>query len=117
MARYRFQMITRFMRFDSKDTRLERRRDKMAPIRDIHDKSAARWRVSYKPGSQLFVDEQLVIYHGRCPFKIYILSSPGKYGLKVWVYCDVDTSYVCIYRQARANSGSGSGNKSSSAND
>jgi len=36
MARNRFQMITRCMRFDSKDTSLERRqRDKMAPIRDI----------------------------------------------------------------------------------
>jgi len=89
MARNRFQMITRFMRFDSKDTKLERRqRDKMAPIRDIHDKFAARCRA-------LCVDEQLVVYRGRCPFKIYIPSKPGKYGLKVWVCCDVDTSYVC----------------------
>ena len=96
MARNRFQIITRVMRFDSKDTKEERQaRDKMAPIRDIHDKIAARCRVVYKPGSQLCVDEQLVVYRGRCPFNIYIPSKPGKYGMKVWVCCDVDTSYVC----------------------
>jgi len=96
MARNRFQMITRCMRFDSKDTRLERRqRDKMAPIRNIHDTFTARCRASYKPCSQLCIAEQLVVYRGRYPFKIYIPSKPGKYGLKVWVCCDVDTSYVC----------------------
>ena len=48
MTRNRFQMITRFMRFDSNDTRLKRR--------------------------QLCVDkhEQLVVYCCRCPFKITI---------------------------------------------
>jgi hypothetical protein len=96
MSRNRFQTITRVMRFDSKDTRTERRaRDKMAPIRDIHDKFAARCRIAYKPGTQLCVDEQLVVYRGRCPFKVYIPSKPGKYGMKVWICCDVDTSYVC----------------------
>jgi len=59
MARNRFQMITRWMRYDSKDTRLERRqRDQMAPIRDIHDTFAARCRVSYKSRTQLCIDYQ-----------------------------------------------------------
>lgn len=98
MARNRFQQITRALRFDSRETRLERRqRDKMAPIRDIHDKLAARCRASYKPGTQLCVDEQLVVFRGRCPFKVYIPSKPGRYGMKVWMCCDVETSYVCNF--------------------
>lgn len=96
MPRGRFQQLTRVFRFDSKDTRTARReRDKMAPIREIHDKFATTCRTSYKPGSQLCVDEQLVVFRGRCPFRVYIPSKPGKYGMKVWLCCDVDTAYVC----------------------
>jgi hypothetical protein len=50
MPRERFKIITRVMRFDSKDNREERRlRDKMAPIRKIHDKFATICRAAYKP--------------------------------------------------------------------
>lgn len=95
MSRDRFQALTRVMRFDDKNTRVERReRDKMAPIRDVTDKFVTRCRVLYKPGFQVCVDEQLVVYRGRCPFKVYIPSKPGKYGLKVWACADVKTSYV-----------------------
>ena len=40
------------------------------------------------------MDEQLVAFRGRCRFKQYIPSKPGKYGLKVWVACDAKTSYA-----------------------
>ena len=40
------------------------------------------------------MDEQLVVYRGRCPFKVYIPSKHGKYGMKVWACCDVDTAYL-----------------------
>ena len=41
------------------------------------------------------MDEQLVNYRGRCPFKVYIPSKPGKYGVKVWAACDAKNGYVC----------------------
>ncbi len=40
------------------------------------------------------VDEQLVTFRGRCPFKQYIPSKPGRYGIKLWALCDSKTSYV-----------------------
>ena len=96
MSRNRFQQLTRTLRFDTKATRDERRqRDKLAPIREIHDKFASRCRAVYRPGDQVCVDEQLVAFRGRCPFKVYIPSKPGKYGIKVWACCDVDTAYCC----------------------
>jgi len=40
------------------------------------------------------VDEQLVTYRGRCPFKQYIASKPRKYGIKFWMLSDSKTSYA-----------------------
>ena len=90
MSRNRFQQLTRTLRFDTREKR--RQRDKLAPLHDIHDKFAARCRTVYKPGEEVCVDEQLVVFRGRCPFKVYIPSKPGKYGIKVWACCDVDTA-------------------------
>ncbi len=51
MSRNRFQALCKCLRFDSKITRDQRReRDKLAPIRDIHDRFAARCRAAYRPG-------------------------------------------------------------------
>lgn len=94
MTRDRFQNITRCLRFDSKTTRAERQsRDKLAPIRLFSDMFAAKCRANYRPGASVTIDEQLVIFRGRCPFKVYIPSKPGKYGIKIWVCADVETSY------------------------
>ena len=40
------------------------------------------------------VDEQLVCYRGRCPFKQNIPSKPGKYQIKIWIICDSMCSYT-----------------------
>ena len=40
------------------------------------------------------MDEQLVVFRSHCPFRVYIPSKPGKYGLKVWACCDSDTAYI-----------------------
>ena len=76
MGRNRFQVLTRVLRFDSRSDRVERRqRDKMAPIRLLHDKVAALCRIHYKVGAHVCVDEQLVVFRGRCPFRVYILQN------------------------------------------
>lgn len=48
----------------------------------------------YYPAKNVTVDEQLVAFRGRCPFKQYIPSKPAKYGIKIWTLCDSKTSYV-----------------------
>jgi len=48
----------------------------------------------YIPNENLTVDEQLVTFRGRCPFRQFIPSKPGKYGMKIWALCDSVTSYV-----------------------
>ncbi|KAL7402948.1 hypothetical protein ABVT39_022285 [Epinephelus coioides] len=48
----------------------------------------------YNPGPEVTVDERLVPFRGRCPFKVYIPSKPGKYGIKIWAACDARSSYA-----------------------
>ena len=45
-------------------------------------------------GSMLTIDETLVTFKGRCPFKQYIPSKPGGYGLKFWILSDSNSRYV-----------------------
>lgn len=98
MPRNRFTTITRFLRFDDKETRPGRReRDKLAPIREFANTFLAKCKTNYKPSANLCVDEQLVVFKGRCPFKVYIPSKPGKYGIKIWVCADVQNSYCCTF--------------------
>ena len=98
MARNGFSAITRCLRFDSKADRPARRaQDKLAPIRDFCNQIFAKFWGNFRPSENLCVDEQLVLFRGRCPFRVYIPSKPGKYGIKIWVLADVASSYGCAF--------------------
>ena len=49
---------------------------------------------AFVPGPNLTVDEQLVMFRGRCVFHQYMPSKPGKYGIKIWAICDSTLHYV-----------------------
>ena len=98
MARNRFSAITRCLRFDSKIDRPARRaQDTLAPIRDFCNQIFAKFRGNVRPSENLCVDEQLVLYRGRCPFRVYIPSKPGKYEIRSWVFADVASSNFCAF--------------------
>lgn len=95
MSRDRFIQIYRFIRFDDKVTRQERKkRDKLAAIREVCDMFVTNCQESFSPYENITIDEQLVAFRGKCPFRQYIKSKPAKYGIKVWICADVKTSYV-----------------------
>ncbi|XP_034065557.1 piggyBac transposable element-derived protein 4-like [Gymnodraco acuticeps] len=90
-----FHIFSRVIRFDNRDTRAGRReRDKLAAIRTVWDKWVERLPLLYNPGPNVTVDERLVAFRGRCPFKQYMPSKPAKYGLKIWAACDANSSYA-----------------------
>lgn len=73
-------------------TREKRRaNDKFAPIRKIWDVFIDNCGKVYVPGENLTVDEQLMVFRGRGPFRIYIPSKPAKYGIKIVLINDNDT--------------------------
>lgn len=95
MSLGQFHMISRVIRFDNRDTRPARwRNDKLAAIRVVWDRWVERLPLMYNPGPEVTVDERLVPFRGRCPFKQYIPSKPGKYGIKIWAACDSKSSYA-----------------------
>ncbi|XP_045548092.1 piggyBac transposable element-derived protein 4-like, partial [Salmo salar] len=48
----------------------------------------------YNPGTDVTADEKLVPFRGHCPFWQYMPSKPAKYGIKIWVACDAQSSYA-----------------------
>ncbi|CAK1581385.1 unnamed protein product [Parnassius mnemosyne] len=96
MSAERFEFLLRCMRFDDRNTRQERRvSDRLAPIRNFWEQFIENCRKWYKPGSCITVDEQLVGFRGRCPFRMYIPNKPNKYGLKLVMMADSSTKYMC----------------------
>ncbi|GBP76074.1 PiggyBac transposable element-derived protein 4 [Eumeta japonica] len=95
MSRERFDFLLNCLRFDDKSTRDERKaQDKFAPIREWWEVFIQICRDSYKAGSYLTIDDQLLGFRGRCPFRMYIPSKPNKYGLKILMLCDSKTNYM-----------------------
>jgi len=60
----------------------------------VWDKWLQRLPLLYNPGPNVTVDEQLMPFRGRCPFRQYISSKPVKYGIMIWAACDAISSYA-----------------------
>lgn len=85
MSQRRFHFLLRCLRFDDIRDRNQRREiDSLAPIRELFELVINNFQRFYTPSEYTTVDEQLVRFRGRCPFKMYIPSKPGKYGIKIF---------------------------------
>ena len=94
MSQKRFTFISYCLRFDDSQSREERKKnDKLAPIRQIFDMFVTACHSNYAPGPDCTVDESLLSFRERCGFKQYIPNKPSKYGIKLFVLADNDTSY------------------------
>jgi len=81
----RVKQILRFIRFDDKSIRTFcRAEDKLAPIRGIFEECNKNLRKFYLPGENITIDEQMIGFHGKCPFRQYLTSKLGKYGMKLF---------------------------------
>lgn len=95
MSRNRFQTIMRFLRFDQKDTRAQRlEENKFALANEMWDSFVSNCVLSYKPGADITIDEQLLSTKARCPFTQYMANKPDKFGIKFWVAADVGSKYM-----------------------
>jgi len=79
----RFRFLLRCLRFDDiRDRESRREIDKLAPIRDVFEMLVHNYQKSYSVGEFVTIDEELVKFRGKCPFKQYLPSKPGKYGIR-----------------------------------
>jgi len=106
MVRNRFFQILRVIRFDDKTTRNQQRSiDKLAPIRCVFESIISIFQMAYTPNEHTTIDEQLVVFRGKCPFHVFIKSKPGKYGMKLWVAADAKNFYACSMQVYAGKSG------------
>ncbi|XP_066965604.1 piggyBac transposable element-derived protein 4-like [Macrobrachium rosenbergii] len=95
MRERRFCFLIWCLCFDNKDTRDERKKtDWFAAIRTIWTQIIDRCKQNYNPGENITVDKQLLAFRGRCPFRMYIANKPAKYGVKLFMACDVNSKYM-----------------------
>lgn len=104
----RFKPFVGTARFDDKSTRSARQQnDKLAAIREMFNSFVDKCCTLYEPSPFVCIDETLVSFRGRCPFRVYIPSKPDRYGIKVWCLCDCGTNYVSnmqVYLGKQGNS-------------
>lgn len=94
MSIQRFRFLLRSSRFDNiRDRELRREIDKLAPIREVFEMLVHNCQKSYSVGAFVTIDEDLVKFRGECPFRQYIPSKPGKYGIKIFAVVDSKTLY------------------------
>ncbi|XP_041811933.1 piggyBac transposable element-derived protein 4-like [Chelmon rostratus] len=90
-----FRVFSRIIRFDNRESRSVRQRgDKLAAIRTVWDLWVDQLPRLYNPVPNVTVDERLVGFRGRCPFRQYMPSKPERYGIKIWAACDAVSSYA-----------------------
>ena len=84
MNRRKYQKILCVLRLDNAQSRQQNwSPDKLQPIREVFESWDSYLRDFYTSGPGITMDEQLVCFRRRCPFKQYIPSKPGKYGIKI----------------------------------
>ena len=95
MSLNHFSFITRFLQFDDRSTREERKKyDKFACFRDFFEKVNENNAKARYPSPCLAIDETLHPYRGHINFKQYNPSEPAKYGMLYRSLCDSPIQYT-----------------------
>ncbi len=63
-------------------------------IQEIMDMLQVNYDKSFVPGQQLSLDESLIRAFGRIRFKVRIITKAARYGIKLYVLTDAETSFV-----------------------
>ena len=106
-SRERFKKIFKCIRFDDFRSRkeiIEKTRCKLTAVKQITDIFSENLKKNYIPSNYLTIDEQLVSFRGRVPFKVYMPSKPAKYGIKLWLISDCE-NYYCYNFQVYCGKG------------
>lgn len=94
MPRNRFGLIMKHLSFYDV-SRTYDKNDKFFKVRDSFQSFQEKIRNAYEPSGYLCVDEELYPFRGKCTFRQYIPTKPGKYGIKYWCLADCSSAYLC----------------------
>lgn len=92
MSQDRYSLLLRMLNFsDNNGPRVE---DKLQKIRPIIELLRNRFKSVMKPFKHLCIDESIVPWKGRLSFKQFIPSKRHRFGVKLFVLCDVETGFI-----------------------
>lgn len=95
MSQNRFHFLMRCLRFDDIRDRPQRRElDRLAAVREMFELVVNNFQRFFVPSAYCTVDEQLVKFKGRCPFRMYMPDKPARYGIKIYALCCAKTMYA-----------------------
>ena len=89
-------MLIKFCRFDDLQTKDSGKDDRFGHIREVWDIFNNRCRQLYGLGPHVAIDEMLQKFRGRCKFRQYMPSKPGRYGIKYWILADAENHYAMM---------------------
>jgi hypothetical protein len=92
MNRNRFLLLLQFLHFN--DNEHQSTNDKLYKIKPIIDHLRERFGQILVPYQSLCIDESLILWKGRLSFKQYIPSKRSRFGIKLYVLCDVYTRFI-----------------------
>ena len=75
------------------NTRDDRKNDRFEHICEVWDTFNNRCRELYGLGPHTTIDEMLQKFRGRCRFRQYMPSKPGRYDIKYWILADAENHY------------------------
>ena len=97
MSRNRFKFLLRFIYFDDKDTRQERkRRDKFSAMREIFELWNDQCAKLLIPSDYVTIDECLYASRNHVGFRTFNPNKPARYGINI--KCLNDASFPFCYR-------------------
>jgi hypothetical protein len=83
------RFLLQSLRFDDRTNRAARAEvGKLAPIRLFFEHFITKCKSYYSVGVLVTIDENIEKFRGSCPFRQYIASKPGKYGIKIYAFLD-----------------------------
>ena len=95
MGKERYLAILANVSFDDAASREERRKgDKFCIMREVFGIFDHNLRRHIIPSDDITIDESLIKFRGRCPFRVYMPQKPGRYGILVRTAADAHSRYL-----------------------
>lgn len=97
MTRNRFYQILRFLHF-SNNTETIKNANKFYKIEPVIKYFLHKFNTIYQPEQELFLDEYIILYHGRFFFPINNLNKIIKHRILVRMLFEANNGYICNFQ-------------------
>lgn len=92
MPRDRYELLSQLLHFC--DSEVQAPSDRLYKIRLLVEHTRNIFKNTMMPNKNLCIDESIIVFKGRLMFKQYIPSKRHRFGIKMFVLCDVETGYI-----------------------